>query len=260
MRLAGPFWQKVERHLARYCACRTVHLKYDTGVVCFTFDDVRRTACDHGAAILERYGVRGTFYVSGGLTGICNNHTRADLLRIAKGDHELGCHGFGHLSYQSISKLEILSDIKKNRSFLEDIGFGAPQNFAYPYGHVNTFAKRIVACKFVSARGIHAGINYPAADLALLKSFPLYEHRWDRTSLARLLEENAKLRGLLVFFAHGISRDPGQFDCSIELMDFVVRLSIASGNKVTPVRDALEALARPERPRDELVRYSGLPR
>ena len=246
---AGPFWQKIERHLARHCACRTVNLKYETGVVCFTFDDVRRTACDQGAAILERCGVRGTFYVSGGLTELGNNHTRADLLRIAKGDHEFGCHGFGHLSYQSISKREILSDIQKNRSFFEELGFVVPQNFAYPFGHVNTVAKRIVALKFISARGIQPGINYPAADLALLKSFPLYEHRWDKPSLARLLEENAKLRGLLVFFAHGILKEPGQFDCSIELLDFAVRLSIASGNRVVPIRDALrqEVLPRPKR-------------
>jgi peptidoglycan/xylan/chitin deacetylase (PgdA/CDA1 family) len=236
---AGPFWQKIERHLARYCACRSVHLKYDTGVVCFTFDDVRRTACDSGAAILQRYGVRGTFYVSGGLTEIRNNHTRADLLRIAEGHHELGCHGFGHFSYQSISALEIMSDIQKNRFFFEKLGFGAPQNFAFPFGHVSTAAKRIVACKFMSARGIHPGINYPSADLALLKSFPLYDHRWDKASLARLLEENARIRGLLVFFAHGILKDPGQFDCSIELMDFAVRLAIARGNKVVPIREAL---------------------
>jgi hypothetical protein len=183
--------------------------------------------------------VRGTFYVSGGLTEIRNNHTRADLLRIAKGDHELGCHGFGHFSYQSISTLEILSDIEKNRSFFEELGFGAPQNFAYPFGHLNTAAKRIVARKFMSARGIHPGINYPTADLALLKSFPLYEHRWDKNSLARLLEENARIRGLLVFFAHGILKDPGQFDCSMELMDFAVRLSIASGNRVGPIREVV---------------------
>ena len=211
----------------------------DTGVVCFTFDDVRRTACDEGAAILEKYGVKGTFYVCGGLTGICNNHTRADLQRLINSGHELGSHGFSHLSYQSISENEILADINKNCSFLKDLGLSAPSHFAYPYGHVNTFAKRIVARKFISSRGIHPGINYPTADLALLKSFPLYNHLWDKTSLARLFDENVKLGGLLIFFAHGVLRDPGHFDCSIELMDLAARLSIASGNRVVPIGEAL---------------------
>ncbi|URK86924.1 polysaccharide deacetylase family protein [Rhizobium sp. RCAM05350] len=38
-------------------------------IVSFTFDDVPDTALTNGAAILEKYGVHGTFYIAGGLEG-----------------------------------------------------------------------------------------------------------------------------------------------------------------------------------------------
>lgn len=41
----------------------------DAPLVSFTFDDVPDTALHNGAAILERHGVRGTFYIAGGLRG-----------------------------------------------------------------------------------------------------------------------------------------------------------------------------------------------
>jgi peptidoglycan/xylan/chitin deacetylase (PgdA/CDA1 family) len=244
VKLATSVWQKVERRLSRFCERRTVKLMYDKGVVCFTFDDVRRSACVEGAAILDRYAVKGTFYISGGKTGISSYHTAWDLLRLANRGHELGSHGFGHHSYQSIGKAEILADVEDNRSFFAKLGCDTQENFAYPYGHVSPSVKRITSCEFASLRGIQPGINYPTVDLALLKSFPLYRHLWTETTLARVLEENARLRGLVIFFTHGILADPGEFDCSTELFDFAVRTSITSGNRIASVRDALPRRAQ----------------
>lgn len=238
MKFVTLFWQKIERHLARACARRTVELAYDVGTVCFTFDDVPRSACNEGAAILAKYGATGTYYICGGLTGTGKYHTTADLLDLVGGGHELGSHGFGHYGYQS-RDIDILSDLQSNLTFFKNLGCEAPQNFAFPYGHVSPYTKRIVAPKFVSLRGIRPGINHPVADLSLLKSFPLYERLWTETALARVLEENSELRGLLIFFTHGVGANPDQFDCSNGLLDFAVRTSIASGNRVASVKDAL---------------------
>jgi peptidoglycan/xylan/chitin deacetylase (PgdA/CDA1 family) len=209
------------------------------GSVCFTFDDLQRSACVNGAAILERYNLKGTFYVAGGLTGIGKYHTCADLIQLVGGGHELGSHGYSHHSYQSLDESEILSDLQDNRSFFKKLGFHEPQSFAYPYGHVSASVKRIVCEKFVSSRGIQPGINFPTADLALLKAYPLYQHLWTESTLARTLKENAKVCGLLVFVVHGVVADPGHFDCSIELLDAAVRISISSGNRVVSIGEAL---------------------
>ncbi len=190
--------------------------------------------------MLEKHGVHGTFYVCGGLTGTGTYHSETDLQRLLGGGHELACHGFAHLrNHQSLTRTEILADLHKNRIFLENIGCDPPQNFAYPYGSISPFSKRVVAHEFVSLRGIRPAINFPIVDLALVKSFPLYQHLWTKTALAQVLERNAKERGLLTFFTHGIVGSPGQFDCTMELFDLAVRMAIASGNRVTSMREAL---------------------
>jgi peptidoglycan/xylan/chitin deacetylase (PgdA/CDA1 family) len=231
--------QKVERFVAPFCERRTANLNYDKGMICFTFDDVWRSACSNGAAILERHGVQGTFYVCGGLTGTTSYHTHADLSRLISAGHELGSHGFGHFSYQSLSRADILTDLQKNRAFFETLGCDPPQHFAFPYGHVSPFSKRVVADEFVSVRGISPGINYAVVDLALLMSFPLYRHLWTDATLIEIIAENARRRGLLIFFSHGVRGDPGEYDTSIEMLEFAVRTSVASGNTVAPLRDAL---------------------
>lgn len=251
MKLDSLLRQKIERRLARYCECRPFVLNYEKGTVCFTFDDVQRSACIDGAAVLDKHGVKGTFYVCGGLTGTSTYHTEADLQRLLGAGHELACHGFSHRHYQSLTRMEILADLHENRIFLKNIGCGPPQNFAYPYGSISPFSKRIVADEFVSLRGIRPAINFPVVDLALVKSFPLYQHLWRKTALAQALEKNAKVRGLLTFFTHGIVSDPGRFDCSAELLDFAVRMAIATGNRVTSVREAL--------PRHSIVTSRGHP-
>jgi peptidoglycan/xylan/chitin deacetylase (PgdA/CDA1 family) len=232
-------WQKIERRLARICERQTVELKFDTGIVCFTFDDVHRSACVRGAEVLERYGLKGTFYVCGGLTGRDDFHTKADLRRLIRSGHELGCHGYAHQGYQSLSEAEMLADIQRNRSFFAELGCDAPRHFAYPYGDVSPSVKRIAAHEFISARGVQPGINHSAVDVALLKAFPLYQQLWTENAIGAWAEKNAALGGLLIFFTHQVRPDPDEFDCSTELLDFAVRASVESGNGVLTVEAAL---------------------
>jgi peptidoglycan/xylan/chitin deacetylase (PgdA/CDA1 family) len=232
-------WQKIERRFARFRECQNFQLKNDTGIVCFTFDDVPRSACIQGSAILEKRHANGTYYVCGEWTDSGDCHSRADLRRLVDGGHELGCHGFAHRSYQSISEAEILADIRQNRSFLQELGCDAPKHFAYPYGHVSPSVKRIVGREFISSRGVQPGINCSTVDLRLLKSFPLYQHLWTQDKIARVIEENARLCGLLIFFVHGVRCDPTEHDCTGELLDFAVQVSTVNGNRVLPVGAAL---------------------
>src|SRR5262249_42604376 len=157
MNPALSIWRKIERRLARFCERRTVRPQYSTGLVCFTFDDVPHSACLEGSAVLENYGAKGTFYVCGGLTDTGDFHSRTDLLKLVDRGHELGCHGYRHLGYQSIGRSEILADIQANRSFFKQLGCEIPRHFAYPYGHVSPLVKQIVAGEFISSRGVQPG-------------------------------------------------------------------------------------------------------
>ena len=62
---------------------RHINVIRDQGFVTFTFDDFPASALDIGGAILERYGLRGTYYAAPGLMGqeseLGKHFTLADL-------------------------------------------------------------------------------------------------------------------------------------------------------------------------------------
>ena len=61
--------QKLSRRLARHLHTSTVAARAFGPIVSFTFDDAPPSAATNGAAILEEFGLRGTFYLSGGWLG-----------------------------------------------------------------------------------------------------------------------------------------------------------------------------------------------
>jgi len=238
-------WHKVERRLARHLAAKRIRMRNNTAVVSFTFDDVPQSACRTGRDILERYGCRGTYYVCGGLTDWSSSngsmHSRADLLSLLDAGHELGCHGYGHQNYQTLTIEEIRADISRNRIFFEELGCDVVAlNFAYPFGCVSPVIKRVASHEFVSARGIRPDLNAYQADLALLNAPPLYEYLWNESSLGKLIDRNARKKAWLIFFTHEVVDEPDQFGCTPSLLDFAVRKAQESGALVLPVKHALE--------------------
>src|SRR3954470_5907201 len=95
-RIHGRYQRTVSRLLFK----RPFAIDNKVPYISFTFDDFPESALSTGGAILEKYGSRGTYYASLGLTGqdspvgrIFSPEQLPDLL--TRG-HELGCHTFAH--------------------------------------------------------------------------------------------------------------------------------------------------------------------
>jgi peptidoglycan/xylan/chitin deacetylase (PgdA/CDA1 family) len=237
-------WRKVERRLAIFAATKPIIMQNQKSIVSFTFDDVPQSACRLGRDILERHDAHGTYYVCGGLTDSNSSqakaHSRHDLQRLLSAGHELGCHGFAHKNYQTLSDEEVRADILRNGFFFQELGCGLrPLNFAYPFGCVSPAAKRLIGASYASARGIRGRLNVNHTDLALLNAVPLYESFWTERSLARLIERNVRKRGWLIFFTHEIAPDPDRFGCTPSLLEFAVREAKNSGGQVMTVKDVV---------------------
>src|SRR5205085_8843632 len=99
-----PVWRRLEG----FCQRATTHALFrrpltiegQLPIISFTFDDFPRSAWLTGGAILERWGLRGTYYVSLGLIGqtaptgaIC---LPEDVRALVEHGHELGSHTFDH--------------------------------------------------------------------------------------------------------------------------------------------------------------------
>lgn len=237
--------KKINRRLARVTNVKRATLAHSPCSVSFSFDDVPQSACHTGSRILEDRGCRGSFYVCGELTGKeCATehfHTRDDLCGLRERGHEVACHGYAHLDYQSVSLDQIRRDLDRNRAFFREMGWSEPpRNFAYPYGCVSPAVKALCGDEFASARGVQEAINESTCDLALLKSVLLSADTVTPERLDHWIEETQDRKGWLIFFTHRVVNDPGEFDCTPELLEMAVERSMSAGCTISTVGEVLE--------------------
>jgi peptidoglycan/xylan/chitin deacetylase (PgdA/CDA1 family) len=213
-------------------------------IVTFTFDDFPRSALTNGAAIVERFGGRATYYVAMGLMGTRNNlgeqFAFTDLSSLVDRGHELANHSFSHLSARRTSVEEFLRDVDYcDKSIRECISAVPSDNFAYPYGETTLVAKRLVGTRMRSCRGTCAGLNGPNVDLNLLRANPLYGSIDRLRSAKQLIEENEYRRSWLIFYSHDVALNPSPFGCTPALLEEVASFAFKRGTRMMTVTEVL---------------------
>ena len=106
--------------------------------VILTFDDGHRDSALGAAALLERYGFRGIFFV-------IPNRTRPepgnflgpdDLVRLVRAGHRVAPHGYDHRS-MATSATEVAATLARSARMTGESARTAPStlDFAFPFGH-----------------------------------------------------------------------------------------------------------------------------
>jgi peptidoglycan/xylan/chitin deacetylase (PgdA/CDA1 family) len=235
---------KITRFLSRNIRTKRLAMRNDQPLVTFTFDDVPASTCDVGVPILEQYGIRGTFYISGGGCGApspCGPLATVDQLKLLHASgHELGCHTFTHFAVSRVDARDLASDLERNRAFLMGISGEAPRNFAYPYGDMSFLAKRHLEGRFDSCRALIPAVNAGSLDLGALRSFALEEASMDRSKVLDLVVMAARTRGWLIFFSHDVSEQPSRFGLSRDLLAFAAASARDAGCRIVTIAEGLD--------------------
>jgi peptidoglycan/xylan/chitin deacetylase (PgdA/CDA1 family) len=235
---------KITRFLSRNIRTKRLAMRNDQPLVTFTFDDVPASTCDVGVPILERYGIRGTFYISGGGCGApspCGPLATVDQLKLLHANgHELGCHTFTHFAVSRVDGRDLASDLERNRAFLMGISREAPRNFAYPYGDMSFPAKRYLEGRFDSCRALIPAVNAGSLDLGALRSLPLEDASMDRNKVLDLVVMAARTRGWLIFFSHDVSEQPSRFGLSRDLLAFAAASARDAGCRIVTIAEGLD--------------------
>jgi peptidoglycan/xylan/chitin deacetylase (PgdA/CDA1 family) len=245
--MAGSIASHVARRIGRLRRVRPADIAYPGGAVSFSFDDFPKTALATGGAILEKYGLRGTYYAALGLAGSDGNvgpiAELAEMREAHQRGHELACHTYSHLDCSRASAPEILSEIRRNADAMAALidGF-APANFAYPFGRYVGTAKRLVAPCFASCRGTSDGINHRGADLADLRGTRVYAQQFSESAMRRLIDRACELGGWLIFYTHDVTEAPSRFGCTPRQWESIVAYA-AGRAAVLPVRDVVARIA-----------------
>ncbi|WP_326636471.1 polysaccharide deacetylase family protein [Streptosporangium sp. NBC_01755] len=122
-------------------------------VVSLTFDDGDSTHLAV-ARMLERHGMRGTFYVNTDTIGGELKLTRRRLAAIAEKGHEIGGHTLTHVRLTELTRSEQEGQICDDRSRLVAWGY-RPATLAYPFGAVDADAKAVARrCGYDAARSV----------------------------------------------------------------------------------------------------------
>ena len=246
---------RVLRRLGRYGFGRLSYLKparisWPGGAVSFTFDDFPHSALAAGGEVLERHGLRGTYYTALGLAGTTGELgpmlERDDVLAAHHRGHEIACHTFRHLDCSWAGAAAILDDIAKNSAALSDLlGDFVAVNFAYPFGELSLAAKRLLASRFWSCRGIGQGFNSGLADLAELRATRIHARSYDAARFRDLIEHNRAAGGWLIFYTHDVAAAPSRYGCTPGQLDEIIGYT-AECSDLLPVRDVLRRLGAAE--------------
>ena len=262
---AGAYFARARRRLAteatQFLFRRTLDVRTAFPIISFTFDDFPRSAFLEAGTILKRYGAAGTYYASLGLMGkksdLGQMYEADDLKELVDLGHELGCHTFGHChSWNTRSDLYDRA-IVENREALAQVLPGVSfQTFAYPHSAPRLAVKKVTAKYFRCCRGggltpgryFHrhtAGgqtFNWGTTDLNFLCAFFLEKSRDNPEAVKRLIDQNARSNGWLIFATHDVCPNPSPFGCTPEFFEQVVEWSSASGARILSVVEALDKI------------------
>ncbi len=236
---------RISRRLSQHAFRNIIALQGQTGVVSFTFDDAPASACEAGAHALEHNGVRGTFYIAGGLTDQHEEgkpcHSRAHLQALLSAGHELGCHSFSHVRCDTLTAPALTAELDRNAAFLAELGLDPAQlNFAFPFGAYAYNAKRICSHRFRSCRITGGGTHEGQADLNALKTHRLYDLPLDAEDYDSLLARTARNKGWLIVNTHDVENPPSRFGYTPERLEHAVAAALAAGCQVLPVNAAID--------------------
>jgi peptidoglycan/xylan/chitin deacetylase (PgdA/CDA1 family) len=226
-----------------------------------TFDDSRRSHLELAVPILERHGLRGTFYVLP--TPV---RERVDEWRRVAATHEIGNHseahpvpagryGPGDRALDMYTTARMKDELVRADDTIQALLGVRPETFAYPGGftHVGEGAHTasyvpIVARRYVAGRGYRSEFaNDPAwCDFARLDA--AHVDGYDGAELVALVDAAIEDRRWLIVVAHEIDGD-GPWSLSSRALDALCREAAQRPDLwVAPVVDVARHL-RAQRPR-----------
>jgi peptidoglycan/xylan/chitin deacetylase (PgdA/CDA1 family) len=250
MHSASPsFKARVSNRLARHLHAAPLRLAGTGPMVSFTFDDVPESAASIGAPMLEEYGGRATFYISGGLVGQWSGHWNGiapdDIVSLHRGGHEIACHTYSHRQAIDLDAMAMAEEIDRNRRYFASLDPTIHlQNFAYPYGLATVSRKGQLRGVFHSARSILPGVNRNVIDLQFLRATPLIDMHIDESGIESAFDEAAKANGWLIFYGHDVATNPSPYGCTPQLLQRALKAASVRDMPIVTVAEALRRASR----------------
>ncbi|MDR1687505.1 MAG: polysaccharide deacetylase family protein [Clostridiales bacterium] len=93
--------------------------------------------------MLNKYDLKGTFHLNGGLLGTDGRLCADEIIPLFKG-HEISAHALTHQSLTVCPREKLIDEIMKDREILERLTGKIIRGMSYPYGSVNDFVVEMI--------------------------------------------------------------------------------------------------------------------
>jgi peptidoglycan/xylan/chitin deacetylase (PgdA/CDA1 family) len=220
----------------------------DRGYLSLSFDDIPRSAWTEGGAILDRHGLRGTYFLCGSLCDRVfegrEQFRHSDVADILAQGHEIGSHFYHHHSALALGPRQVAREIALNDAFLSGVagpGFRA-QSTAYPFGEMSLAAKWLCSRRFQTSRGARMGVNPGGADRDQLCVLPIDNAFKGQTDLVKVFATAADQKSWVILLAHGIDGTDHPYSCPPARLDQAIRLAIEAGLTILPVAEVMDRI------------------
>jgi peptidoglycan/xylan/chitin deacetylase (PgdA/CDA1 family) len=241
----GSWRGKLRRRTVRLAARRPA--RAPTGpMISFCFDDAPASATDAGAAILERRGLKGSFFIAAAMAGAEGATGRmadpAAVRRLAEAGHEVGCHTYSHLDCGQATAQDAVEDVARNAKTLDRWGLPQPTTFAYPYGDVAPATKRVLAGRFTLMRALHPGLVTAGCDLNQAPAVGI-EGAQGEANARRWIDRAAGRKAWLILYTHDVAEAPTPWGCTPAALGRLADTALAAGFEVVTVAEGARRLA-----------------
>ena len=192
--------------------------------VSLSFDDARPTQVDTGIPILDRHGVRATFYLSPP-----NIEQRQDAWRNAAAHgHEMGNHTMTHPcsgnflwsrehALEDMTLADMEAQLLEANNIIRDMVGIQPHSFAYPCGQkyvgrgetLQSYVP-LIAHHFVAGRGFRDETENDPAYVDLAQTMGVDSDDQTFEQLKIWIDEAVRSGGWLVFASHDVGEFPRQ--------------------------------------------------
>ncbi len=232
----SSFYGKLRRRLARLIYTRPARFEgLSRPLLTVSFDDAPTSAAHAGAAVLEKYGARGTYFISSGLSG-SDSHlgiytTEAEIRALHAAGHEIACHTHSHLDCGRAPAADIAQNLDLSAAAFRQMGLPQATTFAYPYGDVSPQAKSALGDRFLASRALHHGLIVPGTDLNQTPAVGIEGPDGEQTAIDWLIRAEDET-AWLVLYTHDVRENPSDWGCTPETLERLIIRALDMGFEI----------------------------
>lgn len=215
---------------------------FNRALVTLTFDDASQSQFLNGWPVMQKYGMKGTFYMTTGSLDGYWYMIPDQIKQLYNGGNHIAAHTLTHANLTTVSSAQLAKELAEPQAYLQNL-IGAPvADFATPYGAFNTTVINAIKNYYRSHRGVDEGLN-SKSNFNIFNL--LVRNVYNTTTAANVtnwVNQAKQSNSWLILVYHEVKPNPDQYSVSPEGLDAQLKAIQDTGVSVVTLDQAINEL------------------